>query len=55
MPKLSELYALLFPNDPLPQDLHNSLIDVAMTLRCYVKYVYASDVKENNENIRALF
>jgi len=26
-----------------------------MTLRCYVKYVYASDVKENNENIRALF
>jgi hypothetical protein len=55
MPKLSELYALLFPNDPLPQDLHNSLVDVAMTLRCYVKYVYASDVKENNENIRALF
>lgn len=55
MPKLSELYALLFPNDPLPKDLHNSLIDVAMTLRCYVKYVYASDVKENNENIRALF
>jgi DNA polymerase III epsilon subunit-like protein len=55
MPKLSELYALLFPNEPLPKDLHNSLVDVAMTLRCYVKYVYANDVKESNENIRALF
>jgi len=54
-PKLSELYVLLFPNDPLPQNLHNSLVDVAMTLRCYVKYVYASDVKESNENIRKLF
>jgi len=55
MPKLSELYSLLFPNDPLPKDLHNSLVDVTMTLRCYVKYVYANDVKEENENIRKLF
>ena len=55
MPKLSELYALLFPNEPLPKDLHNSLIDVAMTLRCYVKYVYASDVKEENETLQQLF
>jgi hypothetical protein len=55
MPKLSELYVLLFPNEPLPIDLHNSLVDVAMTLRCYVKYVYNCDVKESNENIKALF
>lgn len=55
MPKLSELYVLLFPNESLPIDLHNSLVDVAMTLRCYVKYVYNCDVKESNENIRALF
>ena len=54
-PKLSELYALLFSSEPLPKDLHNSLIDVAITLRCYVKYVYASDVKESNETIRQLF
>jgi DNA polymerase III epsilon subunit-like protein len=54
MPKLSELYALLFPNEPLPQNLHNSLVDVAMTLRCYVKYVYNSDVKDNS-NINILF
>jgi len=54
-PKLSELYSLLFPNEALPTNLHNSLVDVAMTLRCYVKYVYANDVKEENENIRKLF
>ena len=54
MPKLSELYALLFPNEPLPKELHNSLIDVAMTLRCYVKYVYNKDVIDNS-NINILF
>jgi hypothetical protein len=54
MPKLSELYALLFPNEPLPKDLHNSLVDVAMTLRCYVKYVYNKDVIDNS-NINILF
>lgn len=54
-PKLSELYALLFPNELLPKDLHNSLIDVTMTLRCYLKYVYNFDVKEVNETIKQLF
>jgi DNA polymerase III epsilon subunit-like protein len=49
MPKLSELYTLLFPNEPLPKDLHNSLIDVAMTLRCYVKYVYNKDIIDNSD------
>jgi len=51
-PKLSELYALLFPNELLPGDLHNSLIDVTMTLRCYLKYVYNLDVKEINETLK---
>ena len=54
-PKLSELYALLFPNEPLPKDLHNSLIDVAITLRCYVKYVYNSDILEVNDTLKELF
>ena len=54
-PKLSELYALLFPNEPLPKDLHNSLIDVAITLRCYVKYVYNSDIVEVNDTLKELF
>ena len=55
MPKLSELYLILFPNEPLPTNLHNSLIDVAITLRCYVKYVNNFDVIEVNDTLRHLF
>jgi len=55
LPKLSELYSLLFPEEPLPSDLHNSLIDVAMTLRCYLKYVHNFDIKESNETLRQFF
>jgi DNA polymerase III epsilon subunit-like protein len=54
-PKLSELYNLLFPNDPIPNDLHNSLIDVAMTLRCYLKYTNNFDIKEINSTLKQLF
>jgi DNA polymerase III epsilon subunit-like protein len=54
-PKLSELYAILFPNETLPIDLHNSLVDVAMTLRCYLKYVYNFDIKEANNTLKQLF
>jgi hypothetical protein len=54
-PKLSELYNLLFPNDSIPNDLHNSLIDVAMTLRCYLKYTNNFDIKEINSTLKQLF
>jgi DNA polymerase-3 subunit epsilon len=54
-PKLSELYSILFPDMLPPNDLHNSLIDVAITLRCYIKYVYNFDIKITNESIKQLF
>ena len=54
-PKLSELYEKLFPNEPLPKDLHNSLVDVAMTIRCYLKYIYNFDIKEVNDTFKQLF
>jgi len=54
-PKLSELYSLLFPDEPLPTEQHNSLIDVAMTLRCYMKYVHSFDIKESNITLRQFF
>jgi DNA polymerase III epsilon subunit-like protein len=54
-PKLSELYNLLFPDEPLPADQHNSLIDVAMTLRCYLKYVHSFDIKESNITLKQFF
>lgn len=54
-PKLGELYSMLFPNEPVPKDLHNSLIDVAMTLRCYLKYNNNFDINEVNTTIKQLF
>lgn len=54
-PKLSELYLILFPTESLPTDLHNSLVDVAMTLRCYIKYVYSFDIKEVNDTLKQVF
>ena len=54
-PKLGELYSMLFPNEPVPKDLHNSLIDVAMTLRCYLKYNNNLDINEVNTTIKQLF
>ena len=54
-PKLSELYLILFPNESLPTDLHNSLVDVAMTLRCYLKYVNNIDIVEINDTLKELF
>lgn len=35
-PKLSELYVKLF-DEPAPTNLHNSLVDVETTLKCYLK------------------
>jgi len=36
-PKLIELYTSLFPNDPLPTNMHNAMVDVLTCLRCYLK------------------
>lgn len=55
LPSLSELYIKLFPNETLPKDLHNSLIDVLITLRCYIKYQYDYDIIEKNEKIKTMF
>ena len=54
-PKLIELYTNLFPDEPIPKELHNSLVDILCTLRCYIKYVYNSDIAKTNEKIYELF
>lgn len=54
-PKLIELYSKLFLNEPLPKQLHNSLVDILCTLRCYLKYTYNIDIIEVNEKIADLF
>ena len=54
-PKLIELYSKLFLNEPLPKELHNSLVDILCTLRCYLKYVYNIDIIQVNDKIYELF
>jgi len=53
-PTLSELYKTLFPEEILPDNLHNSIIDVAITIRCYIKHCYNVDVYDINNEIKNL-
>ena len=45
-PKLVELHNHLF--NSVPENLHNSLIDVYVCFRCFYKLVYENDYNENN-------
>ena len=42
-PKLSELFSKLFKNETLPENMHNSMIDVLVCLRCYIKMQHNYD------------
>jgi len=46
-PKLIELHYKLFEQDVNPDILHNSKIDVLITLKCYMKYVHNVDLSED--------
>ena len=54
-PKLIELYRRLFPHERDPKNLHNSLFDVLVTLRCYLKYKHEKDLFEINETANYLY
>jgi len=48
-PRLSELYSKLFGEDAgLPADLHNSIIDVLVCLRCFLKVRGVTDMLESD-------
>jgi hypothetical protein len=51
-PKLVELYEKLFKTTPIK--LHNSLNDVAVCARCFMKLKYDVDIIENNDEIKVL-
>ena len=53
-PSLGELYLTLFPESKLPTELHNSLVDILITLKCYIKFNYNLDVTDMNSSIRQL-
>ena len=54
-PKLTELYLTLFPDKTLPEDLHNSLVDILITLRCYIKINNKVNITDINDKIKKLF
>jgi hypothetical protein len=45
-PRLTELYCKLFENAQLPNDLHNSIVDVLVCLRCFLKVRSAKEIEE---------
>ena len=48
-PTLKELYQKLF--DETPQNLHNSLNDVLITLRCVAKFRFNKDVNSETKSL----
>jgi len=52
-PKLGELHEKLF--DQTAKNLHNSLNDVLVTLRCYIKIKFNVDVLDVSTEIKQLF
>lgn len=53
-PKLIELYQFLYPEKDLPTNLHNSLVDILITFKCYMKIVYNIDINKINKKIENL-
>ena len=52
-PKLIELHEKLFKN--IPQNLHNSLIDVLVCFRCFYNMVYDKDILDINPQFKQQF
>jgi len=52
-PKLAELHDKLFQT--IPNNLHNSLNDVLVCLRCFYKMIYEKDILEVSEELNNLF
>ena len=46
-PRLNELYAKLFTESAIPVDLHNSMIDVLVCLRCFLKVRSAMEMSDS--------
>ena len=51
-PTLSELHMKLFMVEP--KNLHNSLNDILITLRCFIQMTYNEDIFEKNQELKEL-
>jgi hypothetical protein len=49
-PSLSELHEKLFKN--IPKNLHNSFVDILVTLRCFMKLKCDTDLLDNCTNYK---
>jgi DNA polymerase III epsilon subunit-like protein len=54
-PSLTELYTKLFPHNNIPENLHNSLVDILITLRCYIKINHNVNITDINDEVKELF
>ena len=52
-PTLNELYYKLF--NLVPNNLHDSMVDILITFRCYIKLITTNDICEINNDIKNLF
>jgi DNA polymerase III epsilon subunit-like protein len=52
-PKLIELYKFYFNSEP--DGLHNSMIDVLVTLRCFGMMMFNKDFEKCSQNLNAIF
>ena len=51
-PKLVELYQKMF--GVTPKNLHNSLNDVIVCLRCFIKFKYYIDIIDHSEEVKKM-
>jgi len=54
-PKLTELFKYCFPLEDIPKNMHNSMIDIIICMRCYYKYKHNIDLLAKNNNIKELY
>jgi DNA polymerase III epsilon subunit-like protein len=49
-PKLSETFCHLFPNEKVPDNLHDAIIDTLVCLRCFVMIKWGEDIAQNTKS-----
>ena len=54
-PSLKELFNKCFPDEDLPNNLHDAFIDILITFRCYYKLVTNNDILVINNNLKKIY
>lgn len=54
-PSLKELFNKSFPDEELPNNLHDAFIDILITFRCYYKLVTNNDILMINNDLKNIY